>query len=159
MAEIISNHPDKTKELGAHIAREACMLKEENNAKRACIIGLVGELGAGKTTFIQGFANALGIEDKVLSPTFLLVKRFEIPPSAIARKSGRKYFYHIDAYRLEHETQLDALGIVEIINDPGNLVVIEWADRWKKVLPSHTIWISLEWLAHEKRKVTVNHAS
>lgn len=161
MVEIISNHPNKTKELGAHIARETMISKKEHTkGPFACVIGLIGDLGAGKTTFIQGFAGELGIAEKVLSPTFLLLKRFDIPKEGGGgRRHNKRFLYHIDAYRLEDHRSVADLGIEEIIQDPSNIVVIEWADRCKKILPEHTIWVALEWLGDEKRKVIINQNS
>jgi len=85
------------------------------------IIGLSGDLGAGKTTFAQGFAQGLGIEDKIVSPTFLIIRQYPIP-------NQKNFFYHIDLYRLEN-IDLKNSGLAEILDDPENIVLIEWADK------------------------------
>jgi tRNA threonylcarbamoyladenosine biosynthesis protein TsaE len=103
--------------------------------KRATILALSGELGAGKTAFTQGLAKALGIKDRhVTSPTFVLSKRYKILP-AQAKKTGFKQLIHFDFYRLVSEGDLKALGWNEILSDPHNLIVVEWPERVGKGLP------------------------
>lgn len=104
------------------------------------VIALTGELGAGKTTFTQGFAEGLGIKDKIISPTFVLI-----------RQHG-KNFYHIDLYRLEN---FKDLGLEEIISDPNNIVLIEWAEKIKKILPKSTTFINFTTLDKNKREITI----
>lgn len=91
------------------------------------VIALSGELGSGKTTFAQGFAEGLGIKDKVISPTFLIIRQYKIP-------SQKNFFYHIDLYRLEN-VNLRHSGLEEILSEPNNVVLIEWADKIAKDLP------------------------
>ena len=79
------------------------------------VIGLYGELGAGKTTFVQGFAQGLGIEEKIISPTFVLIRQHPIPKS-------NKTLYHIDLYRLENNVDIESLGIKELFDDSNNLI-------------------------------------
>ena len=105
------------------------------NFLNATIIGLSGELGAGKTTFAQAVAKTLGITETVTSPTFVIEKIYEIPESA---KSRFKHLIHIDAYRLENPNELVRLGFAEISADPANLILIEWAERLGGLLPTDT---------------------
>lgn len=91
--------------------------------KSGGVIALSGELGAGKTTFVQGFAEGLGIKDKIISPTFLIIRQYPIPDQ-------KNFFYHIDLYRIE-KVSLEDLGLKEILTEPGNIVVIEWPERIK----------------------------
>jgi|SRR3989344_5733756 len=104
----------------------------ENFAKnrKSNIIALIGELGAGKTTFTQGFAKGLGIKDRIISPTFVLVRQHKIPNS-------KGIFYHIDLYRLENPKDLKELGITEFWSNPENIVLIEWAEKIKDLLPKN----------------------
>lgn len=111
------------------------------------IIGLRGDLGGGKTTFTQGFAKALGVKDKILSPTFVILKKF---------KKNKGYLYHIDCYRLNNSNELLELGFNDIIKDKDNVVVLEWADIVRDVLPEKTIFIDFEFIDKNKRKICVS---
>ncbi len=98
------------------------------------VLALVGQLGAGKTTFTQGLAKALGVKTKVSSPTFVVLKVYKTKHQAIKR------LVHIDAYRLGDESALAAIGWDDF-QDPKSVVVIEWADKAVKLLPHQTIWL------------------
>ena len=97
--------------------------------EHALLVTLSGELGAGKTSFTQGVARALGIEEPVTSPTFVLQKVYRLSGSAFDQ------LVHIDAYRLEGETSLVPLGFSEVYADPANLMVIEWPEQVQTQLP------------------------
>ena len=116
--------------------------------KGAFILALKGELGAGKTSFVQGLAKGLGIKKNVLSPTFLIVKPYNL--------KKERMFYHIDCYRLKNAKELLELEWKEIIKNPKNIVAIEWADRVKSIIPKDALWISF---AHgnelTKRKIVI----
>ena len=137
--QYITDNVQKTKKLGEKLAEE--LLK----TKKSLVIGLAGELGGGKTTFIQGFARGLGIKEKILSPTFVIMKRFKVSKSL--------EFYHIDCYRVEKTKELLDLGFKEIVSDPHNIVVVEWADKIKKIMPKNTIWINFKFVSEKKRKI------
>ncbi len=96
---------------------------------KAAIVALRGDLGAGKTTFTQALARELGIEDAVQSPTYVLMKSYPID------FNGFKKLIHIDAYRLDKPEEFAALEPDTFLNDPENLVVIEWPERVEGVLP------------------------
>ena len=93
--------------------------------KGATVLALRGELGAGKTTFTQGFARGLGIKRRMMSPTFIIMRRFKIP----ARQF--KNLYHIDAYRLKSSDAQSALGLENVFADPTAIVLVEWPERLK----------------------------
>ncbi|MBI2013447.1 MAG: tRNA (adenosine(37)-N6)-threonylcarbamoyltransferase complex ATPase subunit type 1 TsaE [Candidatus Colwellbacteria bacterium] len=112
--------------------------KLEPHKKQAVIIGLQGHLGAGKTTFIKAFARAFGYKGRVTSPTFLILRSFRLPKSAVFGK-----LIHIDAYRVD-AAELKQLGFTDIIKNPKNILVVEWADRVKKIMPRGTAWIKIE---------------
>jgi len=112
------------------------------------VICLSGELGTGKTTFAQGLLEGLGVEGPYTSPTFLIMKKYE--SKAESQKS--KAIYHIDAYRVSDKDILN-LGWEEIISDPDNLIVVEWAERIKKIIPKNAQWINFTWEKKEKRKI------
>jgi len=132
--EIITENAKETQKVGEILAQEI------KKGQKALIIGLEGELGSGKTTFIQGLAKGLKIKERITSPTFVIIKKIG-------------WFYHIDCYRVKSKDLLD-LGFREIISQP-NLVVIEWAEKIKKILPKNTFWIKFEYLDKNKRKMII----
>lgn len=93
------------------------------------VIGLIGDLGAGKTVFSQGLAKGLGIKKPITSPTFVVMKVYPVKHTTI------KQFCHIDAYRLTSGADLEAIGALDYFNDPKCVSVVEWADRVEGVLP------------------------
>jgi tRNA threonylcarbamoyladenosine biosynthesis protein TsaE len=112
-------------------------LKKINTRKSAAIFALKGELGAGKTTFVQGFFKGLGIGKRTLSPTFIIMRRH-----ALGKKRN---VFHIDAYRLKKAEDLRALDFGNIAADPRNIVLVEWADRIKKILPKGVVWLEFKY--------------
>ena len=96
---------------------------------------LYGDLGSGKTTFAQGFAKGLGITSRLLSPTFIIVRRYEIPNTT-------GFLYHVDLYRLHTSHSLDDIGLREILTDPQSYVVIEWAEKLGRLRPQKRTDIS-----------------
>ena len=114
----------------------------------ATVVGLYGDLGAGKTTFTQCVAKALGVEEKVLSPTFVIMKVYELKHEArsakresfskfVIRNSRFDHLIHIDAYRMDSPDELLHLGWQEIISNPQNLILIEWPEKVADVMPEH----------------------
>ena len=101
------------------------------------IFALVGDLGAGKTTFSVFFLRALGVTEPVTSPTFVIMKHYSLPTTHYPLSSA----YHIDCYRLKNTEDLAPLGFAEILADEKNIVLIEWADRIADALPADTVWI------------------
>lgn len=157
--EIFTTSPGQTKKLGKILAKEIWHFL---SSKKALVLGLEGDLGGGKTTFLQGLAKGLGIREKILSPTFVIMRKF--PISNGARQSGRVAgglepqflnFYHIDCYRIEKSKEILDLGFKEIISNPKNIVAIEWADRIQKILPGDTIIFKFSLVAKKKRKIMI----
>jgi len=109
----------QTKDWGAALARR---LLKGGPARRATVLALYGELGSGKTSFVQGFFAGLGA-GRTASPTFVLMRRKGL--------SGKAFhsLFHIDAYRIKQPRELLKIGLGEILVDPGAIVLIEWADR------------------------------
>jgi len=117
----------------------------------AAILALRGDLGAGKTTFVQGFFRGLGLRRRAPSPTFIIMRRHALgarrPPAARARRgiSRRPQFsnvFHVDAYRLKGAKPLAALGFKGVLSDPRNIVLIEWADRVRGIVPKGALWLA-----------------
>ena len=107
------------------------------------VLGLVGTLGAGKTTFVQSIAQAAQIDaEEVTSPTFTLLQSH----------SGKITLHHLDVYRLADEDEFLELGVEELFEDPMAWTLIEWADRMQSVLPSDAVWIHLELTDHDERR-------
>ena len=111
-------------------------------------LALTGELGSGKTTFIQGLAEGLGVKGRIISPTFILMRKYE------ASKSD---FYHIDFYRLEDdlENEIKNLGIDDIWEKKDNIVAIEWAEKIESSLPKDAIRLKFENIGEDKRKISI----
>ena len=125
----------ETQVLAAVLAEKIISAGKKNKSRRgASVVALKGDLGAGKTTFTQGFLKALGARGRATSPTFVLMKRFRLGTAA-AKKSGFTHIYHIDAYRFRAPRESNALGLKEIFQDPLALVVIEWPERLAGLLP------------------------
>jgi len=152
--EYITSSIKETQKIAEEFAKE--ISKNLPSSKQGIVIGLKGELGGGKTTFTQAFANALGVKEKVLSPTFVIYKKFAISPtSANLQKSDFcKHLYHFDCYRIKKAKEILELGFKEIISNPQNIVVIEWADNIKKILPPNTIWINFKFINETTCKIT-----
>jgi tRNA threonylcarbamoyladenosine biosynthesis protein TsaE len=112
MATFISHSPEKTVAFGEEWGR---------TVKAGTVIGLAGDLGAGKTQFVIGLARGLGITARVQSPTFALVHEYS---------EGRLPLAHIDLYRLDTPEQIIGAGLHEYLESPKGVVVVEWCDRW-----------------------------
>jgi tRNA threonylcarbamoyladenosine biosynthesis protein TsaE len=119
----------------------ALMVRElRRGAPHPFVIGLSGELGSGKTTFTQGFAVALGVKRRLLSPTFLIMRSYHLPRAV----AGYDKIFHLDAYRLRHRSETDVLGLAEILRDPKNIILIEWVENINGALPKNSIAIHFE---------------
>ena len=114
----VTKNSQETKKLGFNFAKEL---------KRGDVVCLYGDLGSGKTTFTQGLAEGLGIKQKIISPTFIIIRTYPL-----------KNFYHVDLYRVENDG-MQGLGLEEILGDTSNISVIEWAEKLKDLLPKKRI--------------------
>ncbi len=114
------------------------LLKIPKKHKGALVVGLSGDLGAGKTAFTKFVARHLGIKNKVFSPTYVIFKKYPI------KLKEYKFFFHMDAYRLENEKELLNLGWEEIINNEEHLIFIEWPENISKALPSHSKFVFIK---------------
>jgi len=141
----------ETKKLGFLLAKAVL---ESGKRRRALVFTLAGELGAGKTNFIQGFAAGLGIEGTVNSPTFVILKKYPLE-----NLKNIKTFYHIDCYRLGSESDLAQLGVEKILADPANVVAIEWPEIAKNVLPRDALSINFEVFGNDSRRIVFDSQS
>lgn len=137
-----TNSQEETFALGKNIA---------SKAKRGEIYCLIGDLGVGKTVFSKGFAEGLGIDEPITSPTFTIVQEYEatIP------------LYHFDMYRIEDEDELEMIGYEDYFFGEG-VCLVEWANQVKEVIPSHAKWIFIEKdieKGFDYRKITIKEAS
>jgi tRNA threonylcarbamoyladenosine biosynthesis protein TsaE len=120
------------------------------NLNTGTTLALYGNLGAGKTKFLQGLAKGLGVKDIVNSPTFNILKTYSVGGNKTIKR-----FCHIDAYRLDSEKDLITLGIDEFISDPGTVTAIEWAEKIKNIWPENTLEIKLKVLTEIKRELII----
>jgi tRNA threonylcarbamoyladenosine biosynthesis protein TsaE len=126
----------ETVELGQKIGR---------SLKPRDLLALYGNLGAGKTTLIQGIAQGLGVKDYVTSPTFILINEY----------LGKYPFYHVDLYRLNDRTEIEDLGILEYFEKDG-VCVIEWAEKMEELLPANVKRIKLETVDEDRRRIELS---
>jgi tRNA threonylcarbamoyladenosine biosynthesis protein TsaE len=108
------------------------------------VIGLIGDLGAGKTVFAKGLAAGLGIKQKITSPTFVLMRIYPVKNERI------KNFVHIDTYRLKAAADLEAIGAKEHFSNPSSIVLVEWADRVRKILPKKSFYININLVGNKR---------
>ena len=108
------------------------------------VVALTGELGAGKTCFVQGLVRGLGATVRATSPTFVLVNQYR----------GRVVVHHVDAYRTGSMTELMDLGLLDMMGGEG-VTVIEWADKLRPLLPPDTIHVHIAGVGDEERKITI----
>ncbi len=117
------------------------------SSNKATVVGLYGNLGAGKTTFTQAVAKQLGIKETVSSPTFVIEKIYTVLHTAFT------HFIHIDAYRLESADELLHLGWEEITSNPKNLIFIEWPEKVASILPSDMMKVQLTFIDETTREI------
>ena len=159
--ELSSSRP-ASPSLGGKRGSRSWIPDQVGNDKRtgALVIALYGNLGGGKTTFLQGFAKGLGIKENVLSPTFVIMKKFKPQKLSVLTnerpsKSQDYYFYHFDCYRLNKAEDILELNFKEIISDPKNIVAIEWPEKIKKLLPKERIEIDFKFISENEREIII----
>jgi tRNA threonylcarbamoyladenosine biosynthesis protein TsaE len=125
MISAVTKSPDDTKALGAAFGS---VLRSRD------VVLLIGDMGAGKTTFVQGLGAGLGVDEPITSPTFVLLHTY----------AGHMPLHHADLYRLDHLEEVLDLGIMELIDD-GGVALIEWADRGFRAFPSDVLRVELSY--------------
>ena len=134
MLNFITKSPDETFKLGEKVAE---LLVD------GIVICLQGDLGAGKTLFVQGLAKGLEIREEVTSPTFALLNIYQ----------GRKTLYHFDLYRLDFSEELYDIGFYEYLEREDGVTIIEWPDKFPDSLPEDYIQIKIERMGDQARKL------
>src|SRR3989338_225530 len=148
--KIISKSGKETKKIGKILG--IFFAKEKTFLNRAFVIALEGNLGAGKTTFVQGFARGLGIKESIKSPSFALLKIFDLPAVALGKFN---HLLHFDFYRLEKisKKELETLGWTGLIKKPENLIIVEWSEQIQKFLPKRYLKIKFKILGKNTREL------
>ena len=125
-----------------------------NNLKphdsRATVVGLHGDLGSGKTAFVKLVAKNLGLTENITSPTFVIIKNYPLPTTHY------KLLVHIDAYRLEKGEELSGLGWQDLLNDPNNLIFLEWPEKVAEVLPEDYLRIDFKFIDENTREISAD---
>lgn len=142
----ISKSPKKTMEIARIIFLKFQKLFKDR--KNGLLFALVGPLGSGKTIFVQGMAKFLGIKDRIQSPTFLIMRKYNLKNKEFIN------FYHLDCYRIKKK-DINLLNFKKIISEPKNIIVIEWAEKIKRFLPKNAIFISFKIINEKEREIKV----
>ncbi|MGN0605327.1 MAG: tRNA (adenosine(37)-N6)-threonylcarbamoyltransferase complex ATPase subunit type 1 TsaE [Oscillospiraceae bacterium] len=133
---IISHSPDETIEIAKKIG---------SLLKCGDVIAYTGGMGAGKTTFTRGLAIGMGLDDEVTSPTFALVNEYT---------NGIKTLYHFDMYRIENIYDLETTGFYDYPSE-NSVFAVEWSENISDALPENTIFINIEHISDNERRITV----
>lgn len=154
-----SHSPEETKQIAAKLVSRIKVQRTKN--KEPILFALQGELGAGKTVFTQGLAQALGITEPLRSPTYTLVKEYKIHSSVIPHPSSR--LFHIDAWRLSSPEEFQDLGLDNMLK-PGNIIILEWPQRLRRLLKSLSLKsklfvITITVIDDLTRKITYHHTT
>lgn len=159
--EFLSKKTQDTEEIAKNFIKDF-ILRAQND--KAFVVGLYGDLGAGKTTFMKYLAKNLGVKETIQSPTFVIMKKYKIqnPESRIQNPASVKIpdsrfqiLIHIDSYRIENDEEMLKLGWDEIISNPNNMVFVEWPEIIKDIMPPHTK-IFFEHISENERKIKIN---
>ncbi len=130
--EFISRSAEQTRRAGLRLG---------GLLQRGDVVGLVGDLGAGKTTLMQGIASGWGSLDPVTSPTFVLVN--------VYRRPNKERLFHLDAYRLNSVAEAQDLDIDSMLEQSA--LVVEWAEKIKEILPESRLWLEIKWVDEHQR--------
>ncbi len=136
LGEHKTNSPEETEELGYRLS---------GTLDQGAVLAFVGELGSGKTTMIRGIACGLGVDVReVASPTFSIAHIY----------FARLPVYHIDLFRIEKYSEIEELGLLELIDGDG-VSLIEWAERFPQLVPDKAIWVLMSRCWESERKITI----
>lgn len=150
----LSKSEKETQKIAGDLAIKIVKNTTLGKLRRASVIILEGELGAGKTVFAKGFAKALGVNAKIKSPTFVLMKYYSIPALGYKLRA-KSWLYHLDCYRARDYRDLATLDLKTIFSDPHNIVLVEWPERVSKILPKKLMRIHIDHINENERKITI----
>jgi len=149
--KILSKSVNETKQVAEDFLRQ--IQNTYTHTNHALVIGLFGDLGSGKTTFTQAVGEILGVKEVMTSPTFVIEKRYDIAP--ISYKLQAKKLIHIDAYRLDSDGEILNLNFQEDLNNPDNLILIEWPERVEGALPADLVRINFKFISEFEREIEI----
>ena len=132
-----TKNADETKLLGEKLAKDF---------QNGGFIAFYGNLGSGKTTFIQGLAKGLGIKRRIISPTFIIMRSYDLK---------NRNFYHVDIYRLEGKESFANLGLLEIMSDLNNIIALEWSEKIQNFLPKRRTEVKFKSQNGENREIEI----
>lgn len=141
MEKMVTKNFEETREEGKALAEKL---------RGGEVICLSGDLGSGKTTFTQGILEGLGAEKPYVSPTFMIMKKYEL--GARSREEKIKNVYHIDTYRIDEKAILD-LGWEEMLEEKDSVIIVEWPERIKNIIPGLARWIEFKWIGENEREI------
>ncbi len=141
--KVTSESPAQTERIAADLAGR---IVASEPRRRAAVVALEGELGAGKTVFVRGFARALGVRRPIKSPTFLIMRQYAARGLVLC---------HLDCYRITGARELAPLGFRELLEDPRNVVLVEWAERVRRALPRGTVRVHIDHVGPHERAITI----
>lgn len=157
--EIVSQSSEQTRKIGEEFSRKI---------SHGGVVCLYGNLGSGKTTFVQGVARGLSIKQRIVSPTFMIIREYKILKNNYCSSHAQRSenfsaaaskniidVYHLDLYRINSLDDVKNLGMEEILADNTNIVFIEWPEKIKKILPKKRIEIYFEYLKESERKIKI----
>ncbi len=127
MKEFVSHSISETEIIASEWLKE--ISNKYSDKEEALVVGLSGHLGAGKTAFVKAVAKALNVKEQVTSPTFVLMKIYDLDQAIVSKDFPWKRLVHIDAYRLEKPEELEALDWEYLVVDKNNLIMIEWPEN------------------------------
>ncbi len=144
LTKTITSNFQETRKLGEDFAHEL---------RGGEVLALYGDLGSGKTTFMQGLAKGLGITKNIISPTFIIMRTYQVETGA--QGLGIRTLYHLDLYRIADEKQAEDLGLKELMEESENIIAIEWPNKIENMLPENRINIYFEYLEDDKREIRI----
>ncbi len=144
------NHRVSTLADTQQVAREFLATLSSLSPSGSTIVGLTGELGAGKSAFVKEVGFLLGVEEEIISPTYVILKRYNL-------KNGHwKFLIHIDLYRIDHVNELRSIRWEEVLGEQKALIMVEWPERAEGLFPIEATMVHLSILNENEREITIS---